>query len=35
MKKKITKDMKMKPYTPEQLAYFQAQEDMNLSLIHI
>ena len=29
MKKKITKDMKMKPYTPEQLAYFQAQEDMN------
>lgn len=29
MKKKMTKNTKMKPYTPEQLAYFQAQEDMN------
>ena len=37
MKKLKTKEFK--GYTPEQLAYFQAQEDMNdgvdLSLIHI
>jgi len=28
MKKKMTKSSKMKPYTPEQIAYFQAQSDM-------
>ena len=28
MKKKMTKNTKMKPYTPEQIAYFQAQSDM-------
>ena len=28
MKKKMTKNTKMKPYTQEQIAYFQAQSDM-------
>ena len=28
MKKKINNKTKMKPYTPEQIAYFQAQSDM-------
>ena len=34
MKTKMTKKTKMKPYTPEQIAYFQAQSDMGDGVVN-
>ena len=34
MKKKMTKDTKVKPYTKEQIAYFQAQSDMGDGVVN-
>ena len=34
MKKKMTKNTKVKPYTKEQIAYFQAQSDMGDGVVN-